>query len=89
MDREVAVCCKRFHSSSLTNEVALPKRISLLSEMSLLFYLAVSWKKGHRIEVKRFEGGIQEPQQALGIFVYFTLKGLRLQGFLGLDHRSL
>lgn len=88
MDREVAACCKRFPSSSLTDEVALPKR-TLLPETSLLLYLAVCWKRGHRKEVKRFEGGIQEPQKALGIFVYFSLKGLRLQGFLGLDRRSL
>lgn len=78
MDREVAACCKRFHSSSLTNEVALPRITSLLPE-TLLLYLVISWNRGHRLEVKRFDGGMQEPQQVLGVFVYFPLKSLCLQ----------
>lgn len=75
----VAVCCERFHSSSLTNKVALPRKMSPSLE-TLLPYLVISRERtqngGQR--VARVGGSTEGPQQALGLSVYFSLKCLCL-----------
>lgn len=64
----VAVCCERFHSSSLTNKVALPRKMSPSLE-TLLPYLVISRERGHRMEVRGSPGlgiALKDPNRLLG-----------------------
>lgn len=69
----VAVCCERFHSSSLTNEVVLLRKMSPSLE-TLLPYLVISRERGHRLEVRGSPGlgvALRDPNRLWALCLLF------------------